>query len=140
MESIEHVFAAYAAAVRAKDVDGFVALYAPEVRVFDTWERWSYDGADAWRGMAENWFGSLGEEQVAVDFDDVETITGDDVAVASAFVTYRGLSADGVELRAMNNRVTWGLQRTADGWKVVHEHGSAPADFDTGKVQLRRTL
>jgi ketosteroid isomerase-like protein len=39
----------------------------------------------------------------------------------------------------MGNRVTLALRKTADGgWQVVHEHSSAPADFDTGEVQLRR--
>jgi uncharacterized protein (TIGR02246 family) len=139
MEAVEQVLAGYATAVRATDVDGFVALYAADARVFDMWGRWSYEGADAWRGMAEEWFGSLGDEQVAVEFDNVETVTGADLAIAHAFVTYKGLSAEGVELRAMNNRLTWGLQKTADGgWKIVHEHSSAPANLDTGKVQLQR--
>jgi ketosteroid isomerase-like protein len=54
-------------------------------------------------------------------------------------VTYKGLSADGRELRAMTNRLTWALRRQAGGdWKIVHEHCSAPADFDTGKVTLTR--
>jgi ketosteroid isomerase-like protein len=68
----------------------------------------------------------------------VQTVVGEDLAVAHAFVTYKGLSADGTELRAMNNRLTWGLRKTPDGWKIVHEHSSAPVDFDTGKVELQR--
>ena len=138
MDSIEQVLESYAAAVRAKDVDGFVSLYGNDVRVFDMWGRWSYDGAEEWRGMAAEWFGSLGSEQVAVVFEDVETVVGGDVAVAHAFVTYQGLSADGTPLRAMNNRLTWGLRKTADGgWKVVHEHSSAPTDFETGRSSSR---
>jgi hypothetical protein len=43
--SIEELLAGYAAAVRAKDADGFIALYASDVRVFDMWGRWSYVGA-----------------------------------------------------------------------------------------------
>lgn len=137
--AIEQVLDGYASAVRAKDVDGFISLYADDVRVFDMWERWSYEGTSAWRTMAEEWFGSLGDEQVAVEFDDVQTMVGEDMAVADAFVTYKGLSAEGEELRAMHNRLTWGLQKTADaGWKIVHEHSSAPAAFDSGKVQLQR--
>ncbi len=42
----------YATAVRTKDVDGFVSLYATDVRVFDLWGRWSYDDADAWHRAA----------------------------------------------------------------------------------------
>ncbi len=139
VDVIEQLLQEYARSVRAKDVDRFVALYDDEVRVFDMWGRWSYDGAAAWREMALEWFGSLKSEQVAVVFEDVQTVVGDEVAVADAFVTYKGLSADGDELRAMSNRLTWALRKLPDGrWKVVHEHSSSPADLETGKVKLQR--
>jgi uncharacterized protein (TIGR02246 family) len=137
--SIEQVLDAYRAAVHAKDVDGFVALYDEDVSVFDMWGRWSYDGSDAWRGLVAEWFGSLGSEQVVVELQDVQTIVGGGVAVAHAFVTFKALSAEGEELRAMNNRLTWGLRETGVGeWKIVHEHTSAPVDFETAKVILQR--
>jgi uncharacterized protein (TIGR02246 family) len=136
---IEQVLEAYGAAVHAKDVDAFVALYDEDVRVFDMWGQWSCDGADAWRGITVEWFGSLGSERVTVELEDVQTIVGDGVAVAHALVTFKGLSAEGEELRAMNNRLTWALRKTGDGeWKVVHEHTSAPVDFETAKVILQR--
>lgn len=135
---MEQMLDAYAAAVRAKDVDAFVALYADDLRNFDLWERWSYDDRDAWRAMVQEWFGSLGDDTVVVEFDEVRTQTADDVAALSAFTTYRALSPEGEELRSMNNRLTWVLRKDADGtWKIVHEHTSAPAG-DEGKVQLRR--
>jgi uncharacterized protein (TIGR02246 family) len=129
----------YAAAVHAKDVDAFVDLYSDDVRTFDLWSVWSYDGTSALRGMVEEWFGSPQTAAVIeVEFDDVRTEVGDDVAAVSAFTTFRGLSAEGEELRSMNNRLTWVLRRQGDGaWKIVHEHTSAPAG-DEGKVQLRR--
>ena len=135
---MEQMLDAYAAAVRAKDADAFLALYADDVRNFDLWSVWSYDGKDALRGMVEDWFGSLGADVVAVEFDEVRTQAGEDVGAVSAFLTYRGLSAEGEELRSMNNRLTWVLRKDGDGrWKIAHEHTSAPAG-DEGKVQLRR--
>jgi uncharacterized protein (TIGR02246 family) len=137
--TIDGMLQQYAAAVRAKDVDRFVALYAADVRVFDMWERWSYDGADAWRAMVVDWFGSLGSEHVAVEFEEVQTVVGEQLGIAHAFVTYKGLAADGTELRSMSNRLTWALRKRADGdWQIVHEHTSAPTLFETGKVQLKR--
>jgi ketosteroid isomerase-like protein len=63
----------------------------------------------------------------------------DDLAVAHALVTFRGLSAEGDELRAMNNRLTWVLERrSGEAWRIVHEHTSAPADFETAKLILQR--
>lgn len=135
---IARLFDAYAAAVLAKDVDALLALYDPDVRVFDLWGEWSYEGRGAWRLAVAGWFGSLGSERVAVGVDDVQTVVGHDVAVAHAFVTYRALSAGGEPLRAMQNRLTWALRQRAGAWAVVHEHTSAPIDFATTRAVLRR--
>jgi uncharacterized protein (TIGR02246 family) len=136
---MEELLNAYANAVRAKDVDAFVGLYADDVRNFDLWNEWSYDGKDALRGMVAEWFGSLPDDEVvSVRFDDVRTQSGSDVAAVSAFTTFAAVGSDGTELRSMNNRLTWVLRKDADGaWKIAHEHTSAPAG-DEGKVQLRR--
>jgi uncharacterized protein (TIGR02246 family) len=135
---MEQMLEQYAAALRAKDLDAFVDLYADDARTFDLWSEWSYDGKDALRGMVTEWFGSLGDDLVAVEWDEVRTEAGEEVAALSAFLTFRGLSADGEELRSMNNRLTWVLRKDGDGaWKIAHEHTSAPAG-DQGKVQLRR--
>jgi uncharacterized protein (TIGR02246 family) len=136
---VEEMLNAYAAAVRAKDVDAFVGLYADDVRNFDLWAEWSYDGKEALRGMVTEWFGLLPDDEVvAVKFDDVRTQAGADVTAVSAFTTFAAESPDGTELRSMNNRLTWILRREPDGdWKIAHEHTSAPAG-DEGKVQLRR--
>jgi uncharacterized protein (TIGR02246 family) len=138
MSDVAALLESYRDAVYAKDVEAFVAIFADDVRVFDMWGAWSHDGIDSWREMAVGWFGSLGDELVRVEFDDVQTTVGDDTAVLSAFVTFAGLSADGAELRSMNNRLTWGLRKTGGTWKVVHEHTSAPVEMATGKVDLER--
>jgi uncharacterized protein (TIGR02246 family) len=135
---MEEMLAGYADAVRAKDVEAFLGLYSDDVRTFDLWSVWAYDGKPALRKMVAEWFGSLGTDTVAVEFDEVRSQTGDEVAAVTAFTTFRGLSAEGEELRSMNNRLTWILRKESDGtWKIVHEHTSAPAG-DEGKVLLRR--
>src|SRR5262249_5197117 len=69
---MEPMLEAYAAAVRAKDADAFIDLYADDVRNFDLWNEWSYDGKDELRVMVAEWFGSLGDdEEVLVEWDDV---------------------------------------------------------------------
>jgi ketosteroid isomerase-like protein len=42
------------------------------------------------------------------------------------------------EAYVVNDRLTWALRKRDGCWKIVHEHTSAQADFDTGKVQLQR--
>jgi uncharacterized protein (TIGR02246 family) len=137
--SVEEVLDRYAAAVRAKDVDAFMELYSDDVRTFDLWQEWTYDGKDRLREMVENWFGSLPDDEVvAVKFDGVRIQAGPEQAALSAFTTFAAESPDGTELRSMNNRLTWVLRKEPDGsWRIAHEHTSAPAG-DEGKVQLRR--
>lgn len=135
---VTQVLDAYKAAVFAKDVDAFVALYDRDVCVFDMWGEWSYNGVEAWRKMVTDWFGSLGTERVSVNMNDVQVVGEQDVVVVHAFVTYRGLSAEGEALRAMHNRLTLALKQSGGTWRIVHEHTSAPVDFETSKVILQR--
>lgn len=128
----------YKAAVYARDVEAFVALYAPDVNIFDMWGAWSYHGLAAWRQVVEGWFGSLGTERVIVGFDDIQTTTAQDLAAAHLFVSYQAISADGVTLRAMQNRMSLTLQRNPGGWEIVHQHTSAPIDFATTKAIFQR--
>ena len=138
-DEIEAILDRYRTAVYTKDVDAFIGLYDEDTRVFDLWGRWLYRGSAEWRKPAEEWFGSLGTERSSPEFHDVQFEIGNDVASVHAFITYKGLSADGKELRSMDNRITWVLRKQGDGaWKIIHEHTSAPADFETGKVTLRR--
>ncbi|MHA0042948.1 YybH family protein [Deinococcus sp. PEB2-63] len=134
----ENILQAYADAVRARDAEALLALYHPRVTVYDMWEHWLYDGQQQWRGMVESWFASLGDERVQVTFDDIRSTVTPGMALVHAFVTYAGLSASGERLRAMNNRLSLTLTRSGDGWLILHEHSSAPAEFGSGKVNLHR--
>jgi ketosteroid isomerase-like protein len=135
---IAQILESYKAAVLARDADAFMRLYDADVRVFDTWGVWSYDGAEPWRRAVEAWFTSLGAELVKVTFEDVRSTAGRDMAIVSAIVTYAGVSAQGEPLRAMQNRITWGLKTIGHVPRIVHEHTSAPVGFDDMKAILQR--
>lgn len=137
-QPVLQILDAYKAAVNAKDVDVFVSLYAPDLIAFDLWGEWSYRGIEAWRKMVTAWFGSLGDESVVVEMDKAQVIAEPQLAVVSAFVTFKGISAEGQELRAMQNRFTWVLKNRAGEWRIVHEHSSAPIDPETSKGILKR--
>ena len=128
----------YQSAVLAKDVQAFMRLYDPGVRVFDAWGVWFYEGAAAWQVAVEGWFTSLGTESVRVTFDDVQTSEGRDVVVISAIASYAALSAQGEVLRTMQNRLTWALRTIGHVPRIVHEHTSAPLGFDDSKGILQR--
>src|ERR1700742_4013304 len=85
----------YAAAVEAKDPSRLAALYAPDVRVFDAWGVWSFEGREAWGRNLQDWLGALGEEGVLVRFDDVRLALAANMGWVSAIVTYSGTDAAG---------------------------------------------
>ena len=129
----------YKSAVLAKNAETLMHLYAPQVRVFDAWGTWSYEGASAWRVAVEGWFASLGTECVKVSFNDVQALTGKDVSSVSAIVTYAAVAAPGAAPhRTMQNRITWVLRTVGHVPRIVHEHTSAPLGFDDMKAILVR--
>ncbi len=137
-KQIQRVMGLYQAAVLAKDVDAFMKLYHPAVRVFDAWGVWLYDGAPAWQVAVEGWFSSLAGETVRVTFTDVQTSAEQTFATLSAVVTYAAESAQGEALRAMQNRMTWVLRESGHVLRIAHEHTSAPIGFEDSKAILTR--
>jgi ketosteroid isomerase-like protein len=137
-KDIARIVGIYESAVFKKDVEAFMRLYEPSVRVYDAWGVWSYEGSDAWQRAVEGWFTSLGTERVRVTFDEVQTWMGKDVSSVSAIVTYAGFSAEGEQLRAMQNRITWVLRTIGHVPRIVHEHTSAPLGFNDSKAILAR--
>ncbi|HZV92037.1 MAG TPA: nuclear transport factor 2 family protein [Caldimonas sp.] len=137
--SIARTLESYKAAVLARDVPAFMRMYDTDVRVFDAWGVWSYEGAAAWQVAVEGWFTSLGTERVKVEFADVQSVVGGDFASVSAFVTYAGMSAQGEQLRSMENRLTWVLRMRGHVWRIVHEHTSAPVGFEDSRAILQRS-
>jgi uncharacterized protein (TIGR02246 family) len=138
-QPIHRLFEAYQTAVYAKDVEAYAGLFDENVHVFDMWEQWSCQGLAAWRKMAADWLGSLGTERVVVEFADIHVSTSSDLAFAYAFVTFRAVSAEGQKLREMQNRLTWVLSYRPGGWKIVHQHTSAPLDPATCKAIFKRS-
>jgi ketosteroid isomerase-like protein len=137
MKDIQSLPEAYKNAVFQKDLEGFLALFDDNVRVFDMWA-WSYEGLPAWRGMVNGWFSSLGADRDLVSFDGVRIEENGEMGVISAFARFAAVSEKGEELRFLQNRLTWVVQKKGDAWKIIHEHTSGPVDGSTMKVQLRR--
>ena len=133
---IDRIVDRYADAVYRKDEAAFLALYTEDVVVFDMWDQWSYVGRDAWAQAVRAWFGSLGEERIAVKFTPTLARVDGDSAFQAMTVRYTALNAVGETLRAMDNRLSWSLRRRDGLWTIAHEHSSAPTSAETLKVSL----
>ncbi len=138
MEEIQSLFTTYKTAIFQKDLTAFCSIFEEKVRVFDMWQQWTYNGLPAWREMAKGWFSSLGSDRDVVSFDDIQIQSDGELAFATAFVRFTAVSAEGNELRYLENRLTWVAQRKEGTWKIIHQHSSAPIDPQTLKVILTR--
>lgn len=138
MSKIESLFETYKQSVFQKDVEAYASVFDEEVLIFDMWSDWTCSGLEVWRAMAKKWFTSLRSERVVVTFEDMRIRTMGDLAYATAFVRFAAISAEGTELRHLNNRLTWVIQEKNDVWKVIHQHTSVPIDFDTMKGIMQK--
>jgi uncharacterized protein (TIGR02246 family) len=138
MDEFESLLATYKTAIFEKDLPAFCSIFDEEVRIFDMWQQWTYQGLPAWREMAEGWFSSLGANRDVVTFDDIRIQGDGELAVATAFVRFTAVSAEGKELRYLEERLTWVAKRKEGTWKIIHQHTSAPIDFNTMKAILTR--
>jgi uncharacterized protein (TIGR02246 family) len=138
-EIVQSLIEAYRQAVWDRDVDAFMRLYHPEVRVFESWEAWSHEGASAWRESVQGWLTSLGEDRVRVTVEDVQVWGDRPMLVVSAVFRYAAISSAGAELRSLQNRLTWALRPDVQAWRIVHEHTSLPVREGDAKAIFHRT-
>lgn len=136
-QPIRAALAAYQAAVLAKDVDAFVALYAEDAQIFELWGTWVHD-IGSWREMAKGWFAFLGDQRSVVEAHGVRTQVSGDMAMLTASLTYRAVDPAGQELRSLDNRLSWVLRQRGGRWRVVHEHTSVPLAHEDGKGIVKR--
>lgn len=130
MKEIEDFFEEYKNTVWQKDATQLLKLYDKEVVSFDMWDLGYYKNLNEWTPDIENWLSSLGEEKVKVDFEMIQVFKSDTCGFASGLIEFQALNSQGAVLRKMKNRITVGFSKFNNGWKVVHQHISAPVSSE----------
>ena len=74
----------------------------------------------------------------AVEAKDLHIIPDQKITGLYAYFTFTGESDSGEVMHSMDNRFTWILKNQKSNWKIIHEHSSAPIDFESNKVILKR--
>jgi PhnB protein len=116
----------WAKALRAKDVDGVLAHYAPDSVTFDLAPPLISTAADA-KGLQAwfaTWRGPLGYE-----IRDLTITAGDDAAFGHSLNRLSGTKTDG-ERADVWFRQTFGFRRLEGAWKIAHQHESVPFYMD----------
>lgn len=124
----------WAVKFRAKDLDGIMSIYAPEIVSFDAIAQLQFKGVEAYK---KHWEACLSFCQGPIIFEmhELDITASDDVAFSHCLNWCGGTDESGEEKASwMRATVCW---RKLNGkWKVVHEHYSAPFDMETGKAMF----
>jgi uncharacterized protein (TIGR02246 family) len=116
-------------ALRAKDLDALMALYAPDVVAFDLMPPTQVRGADRYRKNFESWFVAM---PGLIDYGVHEsriTVSGD-VAFCHSLSHVEGTRKSG-EKADYWVRLTVGFQKRNGQWMMIHDHVSMPFDMQT---------
>lgn len=121
-------------ALRAKDVDGLMSLYAPDIRLFDLAPPLQYRGADAYRKNWEEWLSSF-QGPVGYENRDLSITASDEVAFCHSLNRISGARTNG-EQTDVWVRATVGFRKINGRWMITHEHFSVPFNMETYKASL----
>jgi len=121
-------------AVRHKNIEGVMSLYAPEVVSFDIVPPLRYVGADAFRNVWEEVFSSF-QGPIGYELHDLTITVGDDVAFAHSLNRISGTINTG-QKTDLWLRWTACWRRVNGKWLIVHHQNSVPVDLQHGKAVL----
>src|SRR5215470_15535859 len=126
----------WANALRAKDIDGVMSLYAPNNVTFDITPPLRYFGADNKRRVWQEVFARF--TSIAYEVRDLNVTTQGELAFVHSLNHVKGMLASG---QSIDRWVRWtaGLRRVDGVWFVVHDHVSVPVDPVRGQAVLNLT-
>jgi uncharacterized protein (TIGR02246 family) len=131
---IRALIEAQAEAISAKDVDGSVASYAPDVLLFDVVNPLRSTGSEGAHKRLAEWFASF-QGPIGYELRDLAITAADDVAFCHGLKRVRAITAGGQRLD-MWWRATICYRKVDGAWQVTHEHASVPFDAASGRASL----
>lgn len=121
-------------ALHAMDLEGVMALYAPDIVSFDLVPPLRHVGAEAKR---KNWVGAFAAYQRPLGYEmhDLTITVGDDAAFAHSLNRISGTLQNGQRGEV---RLRWtACFRKIDGtWLIAHDQVSVPVDVASGRALL----
>lgn len=121
---IEH----WAAALRAKDLEGVLTTFTPGARTYDLAPPLQQDAAGRRQALAA-WFPGFSGPIRYVVGDDLDIAVGGDVAFSCSRNRLGGTLNSGDEFDIWV-RVTMGFRKAGGVWKIAHAHTSVPFYMD----------
>jgi ketosteroid isomerase-like protein len=114
-----------AQAIRDKNLDALMALYARDVEVFDVRASLNVTGASAYRNNFEHWFDAF-EGPLGFELHNLRVVPGEGAAFCHYLALVTGARPEGRK-SGYWVRGTTCFERRDGEWLVTHEHISMPA-------------
>ena len=126
----------FVAAMKAKDLDAIMKVYAPgrTLFVFDVIPPRQYVRAAAYRKDWQTFLDSF-EGPITVELTDLDVAADRNLAFSHSIQRVAGTDKQGKKLD-LTVRVTDVYKKARGRWLIIHEHVSVPVDLDTGKPDL----
>jgi uncharacterized protein (TIGR02246 family) len=132
--AIRDLIDCFVKALRAKDINGVMSVFAPEVVSFDLGPPLQHGGGET---FVKRWQELFESYQNPIDYEvrDLNITAGDDVAFSYSLNRVSGTMKNG---RKSDRWLRWTAcyRKTNGKWLIVHEHVSVPVDLVNGKAML----
>ena len=124
---IRDVLARLVTGMRAGDVEGLIARFTPDVVQYSLAPPLRQTGARDADGLAA-WFGTF-DGPIDYDITELEVFVGGDIAYAHGIARLTATPVGMTESFTLWFRLTVGLRRTGEGWKVETSTSRCPSTW-----------
>lgn len=131
---VEALLEEWTAGIRQKDIERLMAAYGAEIVYFDCVPPLEIKGLEGVRKNFLRWFDTW-NGPIGVELRDRIITQSEDVAAAHMLHRTYGTLMIGREVDYWL-RVSLICRRSGVGWRISHEHVSAPVDFAKGEAVL----
>jgi len=130
--AVRELIDGFVKAIRAKDVNGVMSFFAPDVVSFDLGPPLQHGGGETFRKRWQELFEAY-ENAIDYDVRELSITAGDDVAFSHSLNRISGTMKNG---QKSDRWLRWtACYRKTDGkWLIVHEQVSVPVDLVNGKA------
>ena len=137
VDAIKSRYSAWRQAFGARDLNGIMAIYSPDILAYDANPPLQLSGSAGYRKDYETFLAKF-EGPLRVTIPHVHVEQSGPVAYAFGLERLRGTATNGKAVDIWL-RFTDGWKRKNGQWLIEHEHVSVPVDLASGKARLDLT-
>jgi uncharacterized protein (TIGR02246 family) len=132
--AIRELIEGFVTSIRAKDINGVMSVFAPEVVSFDVGPPLQHGGGETFMKRWGELFESF-QDPIDYEVRDLNITAGDDVAFSHSLNRISGTMKTG---QKTDRWLRWtACYRKSNGkWLIVHEQVSVPVDLGNGKAMM----